>query len=100
LEPGMVMSNEPGLYRTDQYGVRTENMMVVVPAQTTEFGQFLKFETLTLCPIDQELIDLEIMTQTEIDWINKYHQKVYDKISPLLNEDERDWLSRKCAKLR
>ncbi len=100
LEPGMVMSNEPGLYRTDQYGVRTENMMVIVPAQTTEFGQFLKFETLTLCPIDQELIDLEIMTQTEIDWINKYHQKVYDKISPLLNEDERDWLSRKCAKLR
>jgi Xaa-Pro aminopeptidase len=100
LEPGMVMSNEPGLYRTDQYGVRTENMMVVVPAQTTEFGQFLKFETLTLCPIDQELIDLEIMTPAEIDWINNYHQKVYDKISPLLNEDERDWLSRKCAKLR
>ena len=100
LEPGMVMSNEPGLYRTGQHGVRTENMMVVVPAMTTEFGQFLKFETLTLCPIDQELIDMEIMTPAEIDWINNYHQKVYDKISPLLNEDERDWLSRKCAKLR
>ena len=100
LEPGMVMSNEPGLYRTGQHGVRTENMMVVVPAMTTEFGQFLKFETLTLCPIDQELIDMEIMTPAEIDWINNYHQKVYDQISPLLNEDERDWLSRKCAKLR
>ncbi len=100
LEPGMVMSNEPGLYRTGQHGVRTENMMVVVPAMTSEFGQFLKFETLTLCPIDQELIDMEIMTPAEIDWINNYHQKVYDKISPLLNEDERDWLSRKCAKLR
>lgn len=100
LQEGMFMSNEPGLYRTNQYGIRTENLIHVIPAVKTEFGQFLKFETVTLFPIDKELIDVELMTDAEIDWLNNYHNKVYDAISPKLEEDEREWLSRKCAKLK
>ncbi len=100
LQEGMFMSNEPGLYRTNQYGIRTENLIHVIPAVKTEFGQFLKFETITLFPIDKELIDVELMTDTEIEWLNVYHNKVYDAISPKLEEDEREWLSRKCAKLK
>lgn len=100
LQEGMFMSNEPGLYRTNQYGIRTENLIHVIPAVKTEFGQFLKFETVTLFPIDKELIDVELMTDAEIEWLNVYHNKVYDAISPKLEEDEREWLSRKCAKLK
>ncbi|MCE5332509.1 MAG: aminopeptidase P family protein [Bacteroidales bacterium] len=100
LQEGMFMSNEPGLYRTNQYGIRTENLIHVIPAVKTEFGQFLKFETVTLFPIDKELIDVELMTDAEIEWLNNYHNKVYDAISPKLEEDEREWLSRKCAKLK
>jgi Xaa-Pro aminopeptidase len=100
LQPGMFMSNEPGLYRTNQYGIRTENLIHVVPAQQTEFGQFLKFETVTLCPIDQLLIDVDLMSDDEIEWLNNYHKKVYDAISTNLDADEREWLSCKCAKLK
>jgi Xaa-Pro aminopeptidase len=100
LQPGMFMSNEPGLYRTGQYGIRTENLVHIVPAMKTDFGQFLKFDTITLCPIDQVLIDVDLMTDEEILWLNDYHKKVYEAIAPKLEEDEREWLSRKCAKLR
>ena len=96
LQPGMIISNEPGMYRTNEYGIRIENLVHVIPAQKTEFGQFLRFETLTLFPFDKLLIDFEIMNQTEIDWINNYHQLVYDSIAPKLKENERDWLSKKC----
>ena len=97
LQAGMFMSNEPGLYRTNEYGIRIENLIHVVPAQTTEFGQFLKFETVTLFPIDQELINFDLMTKGEVNWLNNYHQKVYDTIAPQLQANERDWLSKKCT---
>ncbi|MDP4239119.1 MAG: aminopeptidase P family protein [Bacteroidota bacterium] len=97
LVPGMMISNEPGMYRTNEYGIRIENLVHVIPAQKTEFGQFLKFETLTLFPIDQHLINFDMLSNTEIDWLNDYHQRVYNTISPKLNEYEREWLSKKCS---
>jgi len=97
LQPGMIISNEPGMYRTGEYGIRIENLVQVVPAQKTEFGQFLKFETLTLFPIDQNLINFDLLTRGEIEWLNEYHQRVYNTISPQLNEFEREWLSGKCS---
>ena len=100
LQEGMFMSNEPGLYRTNKYGIRTENLVHIVPAMKTEFGQFLKFETVTLFPIDQLLIDVELLTDAEVEWLNAYHKKVYELISPKLDGDEREWLSKKCAKIK
>lgn len=99
LQPGMFTSNEPGLYRTDEYGIRTENLILVVEAETTEFGLFYQFETLTLFPIDTNLIDMNLMTEEEINWLNNYHQEVYDKLSPLLSSEEREWLKEKSLKL-
>jgi len=96
LQPGMMISNEPGMYRTNEYGIRIENLVHVIPAQKTEFGQFLKFETLTLFPIDQHLINFDLLSNTEIEWLNNYHQRVYVTIAPGLNEYEREWLSKKC----
>lgn len=92
LVPGMVTSNEPGLYREGQHGIRCENLLLTVPAMTTEFGQFLKFETLTLCPFDLTLFDTSMMTDDEIKWLNNYHRTVRDRLSPLLNSAERTWL--------
>ena len=97
LQPGMMISNEPGMYRTNGYGIRIENLVQVIPAQKTEFGQFLQFETLTLFPIDKKLIDWDIMTTLEIDWLNNYHQNVFDKISAQLNDIECAWLKEKCS---
>ncbi|MEI8086922.1 MAG: aminopeptidase P family protein [Paludibacter sp.] len=97
LQPGMMISNEPGMYRTNEYGIRIENLVHVIPAQKTEFGQFLQFETLTLFPIDKKLIDWDIMTALEIEWLNNYHQKVNKSISSLLDDAECDWLNEKCA---
>ena len=95
LQPGMIISNEPGLYRKGEYGIRTENLILVVEDQTTDFGEFLKFETLTLFPIDSNLIDKALLTDKEILWLNEYHQMVYEKLSPYLNTSEKEWLSRK-----
>jgi len=92
LELGMVTSNEPGLYRSGKYGIRIENLTLVVPYQTTEFGDFYAFETLTLCPIDLKLIDFSLMNQFEIDWLTDYHQKVYERLSPFLSEEEKNWV--------
>ena len=97
LVPGMMISNEPGMYRTNEYGIRIENLVHVIPGLKTVFGQFLKFETLTLFPIDQHLINFDLLSNTEIDWLNEYHQRVYDAIAPRLNEYEREWLSKKCT---
>lgn len=95
LQPGMIISNEPGLYRKGEYGIRTENLILVVEDQTTDFGEFLKFETLTLFPIDSNLIDKALLTDKEILWLNEYHQMVYEKLSPYLNTSEKEWLSQK-----
>ena len=95
LQPGMMISNEPGLYRTDKYGIRIENLVQVIPAEKTEFGQFLKFETLTLCYIDTRLVDKNMLTNVERKWLNDYHQRVCKTLCPNLTEKERKWLSRK-----
>jgi len=87
LKLGMVMSNEPGLYRKGEYGIRTENMIVCVEKGNTDFGKFLGFDTLTLCPIDTSLIDKDLLTEKEIDWLNSYHIKVREELKPLLSEE-------------
>ena len=97
LQLGMFMSNEPGMYRTGEYGIRTENLVHIVHAMQTEFGQFLQFETVTLFPIDKELIATEMLTASEKAWLNAYHQKVFESVSPLLTEDEKKWLENKCS---
>jgi Xaa-Pro aminopeptidase len=83
----MVMSNEPAFYREGEYGIRTENMMVCVEKQETEFGKFLGFETLTLCPIDTTLIDLDLLNSEEKDWLNSYHKKVNSELKPLIKKE-------------
>ena len=82
--PGQVLSNEPAFYREGQYGLRTENMMVCVERETTEFGRFLGFDTLTLCPIDTSLVKVDLLTDKERKWINDYHQWVNKELKPLL----------------
>ncbi len=99
LQVGMVTSNEPGLYRTGVHGVRCENLVLTVPAMTTEFGQFLKFETLTLFPFDRSLFELSIMTPDEIKWVDDYHAEVRRRLCPYLNEEEREWLEAKTEPL-
>jgi Xaa-Pro aminopeptidase len=84
IEPGMVLSNEPALYRQEKYGIRTENMMVCVEKNETEYGRFLGFETLTLCPIDTRLVEMDMLTAEEQNWINEYHRNVCKKLKPLL----------------
>lgn len=99
LVPGMLTSNEPGLYITDKYGIRCENLILTVPAFTTEFGNFYKFETITLFPFDLKLFDVNIMTEEEICWLNAYHKRVYDTLSPELNKQECEWLEKKTIPL-
>ena len=95
LEPGMVTSNEPGLYLEGQYGIRIENLIVTVPAMTTDFGAFYRFDTVTLFPIDTTLVDTSIMTDDEIKWLNDYHAQVCNALTPLLSADEAAWLKNK-----
>lgn len=85
--PGMVFSNEPGIYRTDEYGIRTENMMVCVEKETTPYGRFLGFETLTLCPIDISLVVAEMLLPVEKEWLNRYHQQVREELLPLIPDE-------------
>lgn len=99
FRPGMLTSNEPGLYRTDVHGIRCENLVLCVEAMTTEFGKFYGFETVTLFPFDLRLFDTSIMTDAEIDWINNYHQKVLESLGPDLSVDELAWLESKTRKL-
>ncbi|MDM1550349.1 aminopeptidase P family protein [Empedobacter falsenii] len=96
LKAGMVLSNEPGLYRDGEYGIRIENLMIVQPAMSTQFGDFLKFEIITVFPIEKNLIEVNLMTNEEITWLNNYHQFVFEKISPFLDEKETAWLKEKC----
>ena len=100
LEVGHIISDEPGIYRTDKWGIRTENLITVIPAKatkaTTTEDEWLAFETLTLCFYDTQLIEMSLMTEDEIDWINAYHVRVYKEVSPLLNDDEKSYLAYKC----
>ena len=92
LQAGMTVTNEPGLYLEGKFGVRIENTLLIVPAETTAFGDFLKFETLTLAPIDTTPIVLDLLTEEERLWINNYHRRVYESLSPYLAGHERKWL--------
>ena len=101
LEVGHIISDEPGIYRTDMWGIRTENLITVIPAKqtkaTTTEDEWLTFETLTLCFYDTSLIEMSLMTEDEIDWLNAYHVRVYKEISPLLSNEEKSYLAYKCA---
>lgn len=92
LRAGMTLTDEPGLYLAGKFGVRTENTVLITDYKKTEFGKFLQIEPLTLCPIDTTPIDTNIMLPEEIDWLNQYHQKVYEKLAPYLSETEKKWL--------
>lgn len=92
LLPGMVVTDEPGLYLSGRFGVRIENMLLVKSYMSTEFGEFLQFETLTLCPIDKEPIMVEMLSEEEKKWLDDYHLTVRDKLSRHLTFDERSWL--------
>ena len=96
LRAGMVNSNEPGVYKAGSHGIRTENLVLTVPAGEGLFGRYLKFETVTLCPICTRGIVRSLLTPAETDWLNQYHRKVYEQLSPGLNEDERLWLEKAC----
>ena len=100
MEPGMITSIEPGVYRAKLWGVRIENLVLAVPAQTAEqngFGEFLEFETLTLCPIDTRCIDLTLMRADEISWLNSYHAVVRERLAPKLSGDALGWLNTRTA---
>ena len=97
LQAGMTVTDEPGVYLEGRFGVRIENTLLVTPYMETEFGKFLQFETLTLCPIDKTPIVFEMMTPEEIEWLNAYHQHVFDTLSPYLSDEENRWLRRVTA---
>ncbi len=99
LEPGMITSNEPGIYLEGKYGIRCENLVVTTEAMTTNFGKFYKFEALTLFPFDLKLFEPEIMTDEEIKWLNDYHTEVRNRLTPYLNEEEAAWLKERTSPL-
>ena len=92
LQPGMVTSNEPGVYKAGSNGIRTENLTLVCTEKEGMFGEYFKFETITLCPICKKGIIKEMLTAEEVKWFNDYHRTVYEKLSPSLNEEEKKWL--------
>lgn len=92
LEPGMMLTNEPGVYKQGKFGIRTENVMVVVKDEVNDCGEFYKFDTISYCPIDLNGIKVELLNDDEKEWLNSYHKKVYDKLSPYLNEEEKELL--------
>ena len=99
LKPGMLLTNEPGLYREGEYGIRLENMVLVAEDEKNEFGQFLRFENMTLCHFERDLLDKRLLTDQEIEWIDNYHSLVFEKLAPGLNDDVKDWLKAKTQKL-
>lgn len=99
LHAGMTVTDEPGLYLEAHFGVRTENTLLITPYKETEFGRFLQFEPLTLCPIDKTPIDVDMLTSEEREWFDQYHAMVEERLNPLLDEDERAWLHEACAPL-
>ena len=99
LVEGMTVTDEPGIYLAGKFGIRIENTLLVVPYMETEFGKFLQFESLTLCPIDKTPVIIEMLTPEEIGWLNEYHQTVFNKLSPFLDAGETVWLREACAPL-
>ena len=100
MEEGMVISIEPGIYRAGMLGVRTENLVTVVrDKRSDEFGQFFRFEPLTLCPINTQAIELKMLSRSEVSWLNQYHSYVFEQLSPMLEPEERKWLGNATAPL-
>lgn len=99
LQPGMVTSNEPGVYKAGSHGIRTENLILVRKAGEGMFGDYLEFETITLCPICKKGIIKEMLSAEELQWLNNYHRKVYDQLSPTLNAEEKMWLKEATASI-
>lgn len=97
LKPGMILSNEPGYYKTGAYGIRIENLVLVVEREKVEGRRFLGFNTLTLAPIDTRLIEPKLLGHHERAWLNHYHQRVLEALSPLLDSFEREWLAERCT---
>jgi Xaa-Pro aminopeptidase len=97
--PGMLISDEPAIYREGEYGIRIENLILCYEDEETEFGQFLRFDTVSLCYIDKNLIDRSLLDTKEIDWLNRYHSEVYEKLCPHLSPDEKGWLKNKTESI-
>ena len=95
-QPGMYSSNEPGFYKENEYGIRIENLILCQEAGETDSGRFLQFETITLFPIDTNLIDMKRLNSREVIWLNEYHKQVFDQLSRHLNDEEKAWLKEKC----
>ena len=95
----MILSNEPGYYKAGAYGIRIENLVLVVPAGIASEGEYLGFETLTFVPLDRRLVDKGLLTPAEIDWWNAYHAKTFAILSPQLEGDDLAWLETECAPL-
>lgn len=99
IEAGMLTSNEPGFYKAGSYGIRIENLILCAEKEKTAYGDFLGFEALTLFPIDTQLIEKELMSPEEVEWLNAYHQKVEEILSPELGKAEREWMAEKCREI-
>ena len=97
IQAGMLISDEPAVYREGEYGIRIENLLICFEDEETEFGKFLRFETVSLCFIDKSLIDISLLDKREIEWINSYHSEVYEKLSPSLSPEEKIWLKDKTS---
>jgi Xaa-Pro aminopeptidase len=96
----MTITDEPGIYLEGKFGVRVENTLLITPYKETQFGEFLQFESLTLCPIDTTPIVKEMLLDEEIAWLNQYHQHVYDTLAPHLDAEETAWLKNACAPIK
>lgn len=99
FQPGMITTNEPGIYLENKYGIRIENEMLCIEKGTSEFGEFLGFETITYSPIDLDAIKVSLLSKDEKEWLNNYHQMVFDKISPGLTDNEKEWLKNYTRKI-
>jgi Xaa-Pro aminopeptidase len=99
FEPGMVTTNEPGVYFPGRFGCRIENVLVTNLVESTDFGEFYGFETITLCPIDLELVELSILNEAEVTWLNEYHQWVYETLAPFLSQEEVVWLKHETRRV-
>ena len=92
MQPGMITSIEPGTYKPGRWGVRIENLVLNREAGSSEFGTFLKFETLTMCPIDTRCLESSLLTRDEVEWLDAYHAEVRERLGPLLDGDALEWL--------
>lgn len=96
----MIISDEPGLYLEGRFGIRLENLVLCRRGEKNEYGQFLYLEPLTMVPFDREAILPELMSKKELEWLNTYHQRVYETLSPYLDEEEQGWLREMTAQIQ